>query len=219
MSRFQPRLEILPPPQRQLWPELSRVPAEFVLYGGTALALRLGHRQSLDFDFFSSTPFDAAGLQTVLAWEAEAEVLQFQPNTLTVAIRRGGQVKVSLFGGLRFGRVGTLEFAGDSRVRVASLLDLAATKLKVVQERAESRDYIDLFHLLKSGVDLAQALGAAQAIYGELFNAAISLKALSYFGDGDLPQLPAATRQFLAQTAAAVREIPAIQRVSDRIAD
>ena len=219
MSRFQPRLDILPPPQRQLWPELSRVPAEFALYGGTALALRLGHRTSIDFDFFSSTPFDAAALQATLRWEAEAEVLQFQPNSLTVAIRRGETVKVSLFGGLSFGRVGLLEFAGDSRVRVASLLDLAATKLKAVQKRAESRDYVDLSHLMRSGVELAQALGAAQAIYGELFNPAISLKALSFFGDGDLPRLPEEAKQFLSQAAAAVREIPVIRRLSDKIAD
>ena len=51
---FHPRLDILPPPQKALWPELAEVPEHFVLYGGTALALRLGHRQSLDFDFFTS---------------------------------------------------------------------------------------------------------------------------------------------------------------------
>ena len=67
--------------------------------------------------------------------------------------------------------------------------------------------------------DLCFALGAAQAIYGGLFNAVISLKALSYFGDGDLPRLPGETKQFLAQAAAAVREIPVIQRLSDKIAN
>lgn len=48
---FQPRLDILPPAQRALWDELGGLPHGFVLYGGTALALRLGHRQSIDFDF------------------------------------------------------------------------------------------------------------------------------------------------------------------------
>ena len=50
---FSPRLDILPAPQLQLWAELGTVPPAFVLYGGTALALHLGHRQSVDFDFFS----------------------------------------------------------------------------------------------------------------------------------------------------------------------
>lgn len=49
---FSPQLGILPPPQRRLWPELSAVPPSFVLYGGTAIALYLGHRPSVDFGFF-----------------------------------------------------------------------------------------------------------------------------------------------------------------------
>jgi hypothetical protein len=218
VKSFEPRLDVLPTAQRQLWPELVRVPPDFVLYGGTALALRLGHRQSVDFDFFSSIPFETAKLQAELGWAAEAEVLQFQPNTLTLAVQRQGPVKVSFFGGLSFGRVGTPEFASASRVCVAALLDLAATKLKVVQERAESRDYVDLFHLLRAGVNLEDGLGAAQAVYGQLFNPTISVKALSYFGDGDLPRLPEETKQFLAQAAAAVREIPVVKRLSDKIA-
>jgi len=53
-SMFTPNLQILPPAQRRLWDELGHTPREFVLYGGTALALRLGHRHSEDFDFFSN---------------------------------------------------------------------------------------------------------------------------------------------------------------------
>jgi len=55
---FAPRLNILPPAQRSLWPHLVQVPGHFVLYGGTAIALRLGHRQSIDFDFFSDVDLD-----------------------------------------------------------------------------------------------------------------------------------------------------------------
>lgn len=61
-SDFTPRLDILPPPQRRLWDELSAVPPEFVLYGGTALALHLGHRASMDFDFFGNKPLDPSRL-------------------------------------------------------------------------------------------------------------------------------------------------------------
>ena len=48
---FTPKLEILPPSQRRLWDELGHTPKDFVLYGVAALALRLGHRRSEDFDF------------------------------------------------------------------------------------------------------------------------------------------------------------------------
>ena len=48
------KTEILPPAQMELWPMLKAIPKSFVLYGGTAVALRFGHRNSVDFDFFSS---------------------------------------------------------------------------------------------------------------------------------------------------------------------
>lgn len=63
---FEPRLDILPKSQRSLWPELDAVPSDFVLYGGTGLALQLGHRVSEDFDFFSSYGFNPDQLKSVL---------------------------------------------------------------------------------------------------------------------------------------------------------
>jgi hypothetical protein len=84
------------------------------------------------------------------------------------------------------------------------LLDLSATKVKAVQDRAEAKDYIDLSRLLEEGVDLATALGAALAVYGRAFNPILSLKALSYFADGDLASLSDAVRLRLAD---AVRRV------------
>ncbi len=52
------QLSILPKPQRVFLPLLEQVPKRFILYGGTAIALRLGHRESVDFDFFSSDDFN-----------------------------------------------------------------------------------------------------------------------------------------------------------------
>lgn len=54
-ATFEPHLDILPPAQLRLWPELSDTPDEFSL--GTAMALRLGHPTSVDFDFFANNPF------------------------------------------------------------------------------------------------------------------------------------------------------------------
>ena len=78
-------------------------------------------------------------------------------------------------------------------------------KVSVVQKRAEAKDYIDLDALITSGsVDLATALAAGRAIYGRTFNPQITLKALSYFDDGDLKRLP---DDMKARLAKAVREI------------
>ena len=142
---------------------------------------------------------------------------QSEPNTLTVTVDREGPVKVSFFGGLRLGRVGEPEAAPDTGLLVASRLDLAATKVAVVQQRAEQKDYLDLAALLRAGIGLADMLGAAAALYGAQFNPLISLKALSYFADGDLPGLPNDLKVLLSSEAAAVREIPDIYRRSDKI--
>ncbi|MGE5056408.1 MAG: nucleotidyl transferase AbiEii/AbiGii toxin family protein [Acidobacteriota bacterium] len=56
-QRFAPKVEILPTAQRRLWDELKHTPKDFVLYGGTALALTLAHRTSEDLDFFSNHSF------------------------------------------------------------------------------------------------------------------------------------------------------------------
>jgi hypothetical protein len=95
---FVPRLDILPPPQRRLSGELTAVPGEFVLYGGTALALHLGHRESLDFDFFGNKPLDSAELVPAVPFLVGAIVTQREPNTFSCTVDRGGEVKLSFFG-------------------------------------------------------------------------------------------------------------------------
>jgi hypothetical protein len=214
---FQPHLEVLPAPQQRLWPELAAVPRHFVLYGGTGVTLRLGHRSSVDFDFFSTEGFNPQELRQTLPWLAGAELLQSKANTLTAAVDRGGPVKVSFFGGLSLGRVGEPELTADGVCGVASLLDLAATKAAVVQQRAERRDYVDLASLLRVGIALPAALGAARALYGKAFNPMITLKALGYFKDGDLPQLPDELKRLLSRAASEVTSIPVIARRADNL--
>lgn len=194
-----PRLDILPPPQRALWSELTGIPSGFVLYGGTALALRLGHRTSEDFDFFSNESFRPDDLERRVGLLTGAPRLQSSPNTLVAQVERNGPVKLSFFGGLSLRRVHDPEPVEENGLLIASLLDLAATKVKVVQDRAEAKDYIDLSRLLEEGVELSQVLGAAQAVYGESFNPLLSLKALTYFEDGDLRALPESVRSRLTQ--------------------
>jgi Nucleotidyl transferase AbiEii toxin, Type IV TA system len=210
---FNPKLEILPPAQRRLWDELRPTPREFVLYGGTALALRLGHRHSEDFDFFSTVSFAPDSLRKRVQYLQGAELSQIDTNTLTVIVQREGPVKVSFFGGLNLNRVQDPDLAQDNGVQVASLLDVAATKLATVQQRAQARDYEDLAAIVDAGISLADALGAAAAVYGKEFNGALSLKALTYFADGDLPNLSTTTQMKLRELAGQVslNQIPPMQ--------
>ena len=197
---LRPRLDVLQPPQRELWPALADVPADFVLYGGTGLALRLAHRASVDFDFFASEPLDSERLLR-LPFAQRADVLQRQPDTLTLSVATSGPVKLSFFGGMDFGRVGEPERTADGVAQVASMLDLFATKLKVLLQRVQVRDYRDLAAILRAGFTLRDGLGAAGALFGRTFPPVEAAKALSYF-QGDAAKLPAKDRSVLAKAVA-----------------
>jgi hypothetical protein len=200
---FRPRLDILPPPQQRLWPELAETPPSFTLYGGTAIALRLAHRPSVDFDFFAWEPFEPSALMGELTYLRGAVPRQTAPNTLSVTIDRGGPVQVSFFGGLALGQVAPAEIVDGPGFQVAALIDLAGMKSAVVTQRAELRDYLDIHTLLKAGVPLPEMLAAAMVIYGAEFSPLIALKAIAYHDDVALAALPQDIRRDLI---AAVRE-------------
>ena len=107
-------------PQRAVWAELDATPYHFTLYGGTALTLRLGHRRSVDFDFFSRIPCDPAALAREIPYLAGAEPVQVVSHTLTCRVERGGPVLVSFFGNLGLGEAAPREIAEGSKVHVAS---------------------------------------------------------------------------------------------------
>lgn len=210
MPKLIPRLDILPRPQRQLWGELGQTPKRFgfVLYGGTALALRLGHRQSVDFDFFTTAPFVPSSLLSEIPYLKGATVQQSSENTLTCLVDRGGPVQVSFFGGLNLHRVEDPDVV-ENGIKIASLLDLAATKIKVILDRASAKDYLDIDALLQTGINPTEALGAAVAVYGPQFNPLLSLKALTYFEDGDVNMLaPNAQARLRKAAAADISRIP-----------
>ena len=98
-------------------------------------------------------------------------------------MKRGGPVLVSLFGNRTLGEIAPREIAKGSKVRVASLLDVAGTKALTVQQRAQARDYLDIDALIRHGVGLPQILAAGTAVWGREFNPRLTLRALSYFSD------------------------------------
>jgi hypothetical protein len=187
---FTPKLNILPAPQRLLWPELADVPADFTLYGGTAVALHLGHRNSIDFDFFGAKAINTGELYVETPFLRDAKIIQQEKNTLTCLVDRNGPVKVSFFGLPHIRSIETPHIAADNQLKIAALIDLAGMKAAVVQQRPEAKDYIDLDAIMSTGIGLPLALSAAKFIYGPSFNPQITLKALSYFDDGDLRKLP-----------------------------
>ena len=221
MTIFSPRLEILPLAQRTLWPDLKPAPVlGLVLYGGTAVALRLGHRSSVDFDFFSDRALDPAALREAFGFLRGAKVLVQEASSLTVLVEgktSGETVKLSFFGGLGIGRAGRPSMTADGVLEVASLDDLMATKLKVIMQRSEAKDYRDIAAMIDHGADLGRGLAAASLLYGASFQPSVGLKALTYFGDGDLESLSARERETLIAAASAVRDLPPVRRRSKRL--
>jgi hypothetical protein len=221
-SAFKPRMEILPPAQQRLWPEL-RPAAQlgFALYGGTAIALQLGHRESVDFDFFSDKPLDRDAIHAAFPFIALSTVLQDQQNTFTVNVPYGNSerehVKVSFFGTIGFGRVGEPQVTEDAALQVASLDDLMATKVKVILQRAEAKDYRDIAAMVGAGVSLPKGLSAARALYGINFQPSESLKAMVYFEDGDLQTLTKGEKTCLVNAVSEVRDLPQVDILAQQL--
>lgn len=190
----------------------------FTLYGGTAIALRLGHRQSVDFDFFTEKPLDKFALAAAFPIASTATVLQDQPNTWTLLVQPESSapetVKLSFFGTIGFGRFGEPEWTQDGALLVASLDDLMATKLKVVLQRVECKDYQDIAAMLRAGVSLETGLSIAREMFGNSFQPSESVKAMTWFEGGDLDALAEPDRVLLIEKASAIRKLPMVLRVS-----
>lgn len=206
IARSIPNWSVLPEAQRALVPALSALPEGFVLYGETAIALRLGHRESVNFDFLIRATFEPELLYQEIAQPPcpfdHAEVLQLAANTLTLRTRSG--VRLSCFGVPRLPLIHEPTRLAGFPTPLGDLRELAGMKALVVQKRAEAKDYLDVHALIRlAGIPLRDMLISGSRLYGELFNPTLTLKSLCYFDDGDLGSLPQGIRRDLRR---AVRE-------------
>ena len=132
-----------------------------------------------------------------------ARRLQESKNTLTILYKAPDcelPVKLSFFSGLQLGQINPPE-RGDNGVFIASLLDLFGMKCATVSQRLEAKDYIDIHAIInRTDFFLSAGLGAARAIYGQQYNALLTLKSLVYFEGGNLDTIPEAVRQDLIHT-------------------
>jgi hypothetical protein len=216
-------LDILPPVQYALWQLLSAVPKEFALYGGTAIALQLGHRQSIDFDFFGRVDFDPLQLLQENALLQGAELIGMAKNTLSVRLL-GAQfsndaalfdepILLSFFGVPKLPVLRPTHRLQAPDLALGDLLELAGMKAMVVQKRAEAKDFLDvhaLIHLAK--IDLPTHLAAGARLYPPHFSPEQTLKSLCYFDDGNLGTVAEAIRRDLARAVRAVdlQKLPAL---------
>lgn len=168
--KIAPILSVLPVEQKQVWPELKDVPKDFVLYGGTAVALRFGHRQSVDFDFFTSR--QGCDLKKI---SETIPVIQKYPHEATLVtpgqvdlllLVDGKGVKMTFLNNrdIVAGCINTPDIANDNNIKIASPLDLMACKILALHNRSEAKDFYDVAEMVRNGISLQKGFEAAFAI-------------------------------------------------------
>lgn len=155
---------------------------QFNLVGGTALALQIGHRVSIDLDFFTSHEFDSAQLIIELERLGKLEVLVDKPPFLQVRL---DDVKLDF---LKYPYPFVQEFIDVEGVRLASVENISVMKLLAIARRGVKKDFVDLYFILErySLGELVQ-LFESKLPNIDMFHI---LKSLSYFEDADVEADP-----------------------------
>lgn len=164
----------------------KEISTAFYLGGGAAVALHLGHRISVDLDFFTPDPFEVNGLENQLQDFKTYRRDQLSKDTLLGAL---GGLRISFF---RY-RYKLLEppsvFLGT---KILQLPDLAAMKIEAVAQRNTKRDFIDLYFLAhEANIPPAKALDYHREKYAGLnINASHLVLSLGVFDEADEDPMP-----------------------------
>ncbi len=172
------KLSILDKKRKAILPLLKEFKNEFYLAGGTALALQLGHRKSVDFDFFALNDFKLTYLREKidsLFKKYKLTAIQLEPNTYSILI--GDEVKLSFF---KIEDKVVRPFVDSKWFRLCSEVELAAMKISALL-RADFRDYVDIYFLLKKYI-LDEIINLCIDKYQD-FEVSIYLKALLSYDD------------------------------------
>lgn len=172
--------EILNDRQTELLPLLAQFRREYYLVEGTAIALYLGHRRSIDFDLFKPS---AINHKRNLDKIADASF----PHTVTRRVAEQmnlivNDVKLTFFQ-YPFPVEPTAKF--ETYFRLPSLLQLAAMKAYALGRRSKWKDYVDLYFLLRDHFTIADITDCATRLFGELFSEKMFRSQLCYFDDID----------------------------------
>lgn len=172
--------EVLNDKQIELLPLIGEFKREYYLVGGTAIALYLGHRRSIDFDLFKFAPLNrkknlekvqSSGFPSIVTWNVTDQM------NLVV-----NEVKVTFF---QYPFQIKANNSFDNIIKLPELLNLAAMKAYALGRRSKWKDYVDLYFLLKKKFSIEEICQRAIEIYGDLFSDKLFRSQLSYFEDVD----------------------------------
>lgn len=174
--------EILDEHRKNILPLLAIWKDRFYLAGGTALALHFGHRDSIDFDFFTKNEFDENKLISEINKVFDGhkvQIIQIENQTVTAVIDHN--IKLSFFY-YEYKMIG--EYVSDQYFNLASVEDIACMKLSAICSRSVSKDYIDLYFIFKT-FNLSDALDKCKIKYPNI-DISVILKSIIYFDDIEL---------------------------------
>ena len=177
--------QTLYPKTRQVLEKIKVLPIlkDFYLAGGTALALQLGHRKSVDLDYFSSN-FPKRDLIFQEIRGLNPQITQEAPGTIDVLI---DEVKVSF---LEYQYPLIEELVEFEKVKLASVIDIACMKLSATSSRGSKKDFIDLYVILQK-YSLEELFKEFEKKFmGVSYQKLILLKSLTYFADSEVEPDP-----------------------------
>ena len=157
----------------------------FYLAGGTALALQLGHRKSIDLDLFSRKDFSTEELKTILSQMGRLKIYSEEERTLNANLNG---VKISFFG-YKYKMLFPLVKYGKN-LKLANIRDIVCMKVDAISNRGSKKDFIDFYFLLKE-YSLKEVLSFFDKKYQEIeYSHLHILKSLIYFQDAEDDPMP-----------------------------
>jgi len=154
---------------------------DFYLAGGTAIALQIGHRRSIDFDLFTNQDIKRNSIKRSFdssPYKIE-KVIYLAYDQLHLIVN---DVKVTFFS-YPYQIDAPVKFQG--RINMPVSIDLAAMKAFALGGRGKWKDYVDLYFLLKYHFNIHEVEQRARAIFGEYFNSKLFREQLAYYEDID----------------------------------
>jgi len=172
--------EILTKEQIKLLPLIKEFSNDFVLVGGTAIALHIGHRHSIDFDLFSYDYFDNRKIKRKISHSIKInEIYVDESGEYTLMVNN---VKITFY---NFPYKIKSLVRLDKIIKIPDLLTLAAMKSFALGRRARWKDYVDLYFIMKDYYSFGEISKKGNEIFGDEFNERIFRGALAYFKDVD----------------------------------
>ncbi|MBS1640271.1 MAG: nucleotidyl transferase AbiEii/AbiGii toxin family protein [Bacteroidetes bacterium] len=170
--------EILNRQQLELLPFISSFKREYYLVGGTAIALYIGHRRSIDFDLFKLAAVNhTKNLSKITASGFPYTITRRVVEQMNVTINN---VKLTFF---QYPFEVKAENLFEQYIKVPSLLDLSAMKAYALGRRSKWKDYVDLYFIFNDYYSINDISKRAEELFGDMFSDKLFRAQLVYFND------------------------------------